>query len=68
MPKFNVMINWTQTIERSFEIEVSASDEEMAEVKATERAKKIADSDCVKRLSGWEETNVDNQFEYEVSE
>lgn len=68
MTKYNVMINWIQTIERSLEIEVFAKDESEAEVKATKKAEAAAAKDCVKHLTDWDETNTNDEFEYEVSE
>lgn len=74
MPKFNVMVNWTRTIEASFEIEVSAKDEEGAQEKAeakVEKALERANGEKGKPLLeqfDWEETSDNDEFEYDTTE
>ena len=71
MPTFNVMINWTHTVERSVEIEIKAKDEEAAREKAKAQIDKVLEADGSEKLVeefGFEDTNWDNSFEYDASE
>jgi integrase len=49
MPKFNVMVSRTQTIESSWEVTVSAKDAEEARAKVEERISKAAGKGTLKR-------------------
>jgi hypothetical protein len=73
MPKYNVMINWTKTIEQSVEIEVSAKDEAAAEEKAQAKIDKaqaalMKSAKAMDEAFDWQENNNEDTFEYEVSE
>ncbi len=69
MPKYNVMVNRTRTIEESVEIEVSAKDEEGAEAKIQERIDKATDADKIDKAFDWEVIiSQEDGYEFEVSE
>lgn len=67
MPKFDVMINRTRTIESYVEIEVSAKDEESAITKAEETIAKALEADKLEELD-WTENSDEDDFDYEASE
>ena len=68
MPTFSIMVNRTRTIEQSVEIEVSAKDEEAAQIKAEAQVSKAQESGKLEAAFDWEETSDQDDFEYEVSE
>jgi hypothetical protein len=67
MPKFNVMVKLTRTIEASVELEITANDEESAEEKAEERIQAAMEVELMKEFH-WFITNEDDSFEYDVTE
>lgn len=68
MARFNVIINRTRTIEYSFEVEVSAKDEESAQEKAEAKVQKALDNAALDTAFDWETASDDDSFEYEINE
>jgi hypothetical protein len=70
MAKFSVMINRTRTIESSFEMEVSAKDEEAAVAKVEEKVNVLLQANDQKKgieSLDWEESSNDDSFEYDAT-
>jgi hypothetical protein len=71
MPKFNVVINLTRTIEASVEMEITAKDEEAAQEKAEKKIQaaieKAPEVELMNKFD-WDITSEDDSFDYEVTE
>lgn len=68
MPKFNVMVSRTTTIEQSVEIEVSAKDADAAQDKASSQIEDAMKKDKIDEAFDWQESGNDDEFDYEVEE
>lgn len=68
MPRYNVMIKRTRTIESSAEIEISAKDEEAAQERAEKQIQAAFINGDIDERFNWEETSTDDEFEYEASQ
>lgn len=67
MPIFTVLVNRTVTVEKLFEMEISAKDEESAQEKAKIKIDIATEKNKLEKFD-WQESSYDENFEYEVSE
>lgn len=72
MPNFNVMVNWTHTINASVEVEVKAKSEEEAQEKAEKKIsaaqEKATEEKPLMKMFDWDVTDESDEFEYEPEE
>lgn len=68
MSDFTVTVTRTKTIELTYEIDVTAKDEDSAINKATKEIEKAENSEEALEALGWEQQSEENTFDYEATE